>query len=148
MYFICMGNISDSLQQTKLSIGNAIVVAFSIILHSIIYTKIWIQKRKSCPPSITIARSNHFVLKDMEKYSFSSIAVALLYLSIVVIFSFCSASLSRMKLSSLNLSPNYLLIYFNNLFLPGFVSFSLITLFYQKRGLRRAVFEEIRSCFS
>ena len=149
IYYICVGKISNSLQQNVLSRGNVSLIFLSVIIHSAIYMKIWLHKRKhggQIDQQTTKLISKMLIFKDIEKQS--RLIINFLYWCIFVTSIFSAVKLSKEKMENLNIYPNYLLVYFTNLFAPCFYVFLLIASFYRNRTLRRAIFDEVKNLFA
>ena len=148
IYYICVGKISNSLQQNVLSRGNVCLVILSIIIHSVTHIKIWIHKRQQGGqvfPQTNNAMSSISILKEMEKHTLSRFVIWFLYWCVFGTSIACAVKLGNLKMEKINIYPNYILIYFTNLFAPCFYVFLLIASFYLNKTLRRAIYEEIQN---
>ncbi len=148
IYYICIGKNSNSLQQNVLSRGNVSIIFLSLIIHSAIYVKIWLHKRKhggQMNQQTNKVMSKILILKDVEKQS--RYIINFLNWCTFVTSIFCAVKLGKEKMENLNIYPNYLLVYFTNLFAPCFYVFLLIASFFRNKTLRRTIFDEIKNVF-
>ena len=144
---ICTGQITG-LPQKVSGRGFVFVTFSSAILHFSINLTIYFHKRRFKTPSETHSISSTVIKwKNLEKDSLATVATDLLGICIFITVIACQQQLSAVQPENLQVYPNYLFLYYQDLLAPALGIICVILSFFRKKALRRNLKEQLKSWF-
>ena len=114
----------------------------SAILHIFIYVKIHFYKKQG--NGLEPETENSASKLDAE--ALSSFGLNLLIIVSLGSTTYFTSKTGNLEPEQINLHPNYLIIYYNNFFTPGFTCILVIILTYKRnKNLRKSVLNEVKN---
>ncbi len=114
----------------------------SIILHIFIYAKIQLYKRGGNGLELETANS----ASKLDAESLSSFGLNLLIIVSLGSTTVFASKLGNLDPEQINVHPNYLIIYYNNFFTPGFIGILMIIMVYKRnKNMRKSVYNEAKN---
>jgi hypothetical protein len=89
-------------------------------------------------------RNKFYALKDVEIHTLTTLIPDFITVTIVGAIIVSLMKLTKINLEDLNIYPNYLFMYFVDLFAPSFGILLVIASYLKRKPLRRAILEEFK----